>query len=207
VLILIRRVVGNALIDSLTTLPQNRDAGHAIWWVATERLGAANLTTVIVGLLLLIGTWFAGPGRRATTARRNLTPYLRDPAVAYGTYAGIVLVLLVWAPVPAASDPVTAIILIILGAIGIEALRRLAVRDFPDHTDRDLGHRIHGSITRAWSSVQGGSQQPPASTATASSVGASRYADLERLASLHDKGILNDAEFNAEKSALLANQT
>ena len=46
VLIFVRRVVGDALIDSLTTLPQNRDAGHAIWWVATERLGAANLTTV-----------------------------------------------------------------------------------------------------------------------------------------------------------------
>ena len=142
VLIFIRRVVGNELIDSLTTLPQNRDAGHAIWWVATERLGAANLTTMIVGLLLLIGTWFAGPGRRATAARRNLTPYLRDPAIAYGTYAGIVLVLSVWAPVPAASDPITATILIILGAIGIEALRRLAVRDFPDQTERDLGHRI-----------------------------------------------------------------
>ena len=143
VLIFIRRVVGDALIDSLTTLPQNRDAGHAIWWVATERLGAANLTTVCIGLLLLVGTWFAGPGRRATTSRRNLTPYLRDPAVAYGSYAAVILVLLVWAPVPAASDPITASILIVLGAIGVEALRRLVIREFPDVTERDLGHRLH----------------------------------------------------------------
>ena len=73
VLIFIRRVVGDALIDSLTTLPANRDAAHAIWWVATERLGAANITVVTVGLLLLVGTWFAGPGptgppRRARTS-------------------------------------------------------------------------------------------------------------------------------------------
>ena len=115
VLILIRRVVGDALIDSLTTIPANRDAAHAIWWVATERLAAANITVVTVGLLLLVGTWFAGPGRRATTSRKNLTPYLRDPAVAYGTYAAIVLLLLVWAPVPAASDPLTAFILIASG--------------------------------------------------------------------------------------------
>jgi putative oligomerization/nucleic acid binding protein len=30
-----------------------------------------------------------------------------------------------------------------------------------------------------------------------------RYSDLERLATLHDRGVLNDAEFAAEKSALL----
>ena len=128
------------------------------------------------------------------------------PAVAYGTYAGIVLVLLVWAPVPAASDPITASILMILGAIGIEALRRVAVRDFPDHTERDLGHRMHQSITRTFASARSPSHQSPP-PAVATSPAASRYADLERLASLHDKGILTDAEFNAEKSAVLGAQS
>ena len=37
----------------------------------------------------------------------------------------------------------------------------------------------------------------------ATSAAADRYADLERLASLHDEGILSDAEFDAEKSAVL----
>src|SRR5947209_4780071 len=87
VLVFIRRVVGDVLINSLTSLPQNRDAGHAIWWVATERLGAANLTVITLGVLLLLGTWFAGPGRRATTVRRDIAPYLRDPAIAFGSYA------------------------------------------------------------------------------------------------------------------------
>lgn len=194
VLIFIRRVVGDALIDSLTTLPTNRDAAHAIWWVATERLGAANITVVTVGLLLLLGTWFAGPGRRATTSRKNLTPYLRDPAVAYGTYAGIVLLLLVWAPVPAARDPLTATILIVLGAAGIEALRRLSVREFPDNTERDLGHRIHESFSRARAS-----RTPTAAPAATPG----RYDDLERLADLHDRGVLTDAEFTAQKAAVL----
>jgi hypothetical protein len=198
VLIFIRRVVGDALIDSLTTLPQNRDAGHAIWWVATEQLGAANLTTVIVGLLLLVGTWFAGPGRRATTSRRNLTPYLRDPAVAYGTYAGIILVLLVWAPVPAASDPRTAIILIVLGTIGVEALRRIVMREFPDVTERDLGHRLH-----TWASTRGHTHDDAAGKPATAGTSADRYADLERLATLHQKGVLTDAEFAREKTALL----
>ena len=196
VLIFVRRVVGDALIDSLTTLPQNRDAGHAIWWVATDRLGAANLTTVIVGLLLLIGTWFAGPGRRAVASRRNLTPYLRDPAIAYGTYAGIVLVLLAWAPVPAASDPVIAPVLIILGAIGIEALRRIVAREFPEVTERDLGGRIHSGLRSAYHGVRRSAPSEP--------VADTRYTSLEKLASLHDRGAISDDEFAAEKAELLA---
>jgi hypothetical protein len=197
VLIFIRRIVGDALVDALMADPVNRDAGHAIWWVATEKLGSANITTVTVGLLLLIGTWFAGPGRRATTSRGNLTPYLRDPAIAYGTYAVIVLVLLVWAPVEAARDATTAIILIVLGAIGVEALRRLSVRDFPDRTERDLGQRLGHS----WTALrERGSKAPQPAAAGA---GAAKYSDLERLASLHDRGVLTDAEFAAEKSALL----
>jgi hypothetical protein len=196
VLIFIRRVVGNELVDSLTTLPQNRDAGHAIWWVATERLGLANLTTVIVGVLLLIGTWFAGPGRRAVEGRRALTPYLRDPLVAYGTYAAIVLVLLAWAPVPAASDPVIAPVLIVLGAIGIEALRRIVAREFPDVTERDMGRRIHSGLRSAYHGARRSTTSEPAAD--------SRYSSLEKLAGLHDRGAISDDEFAAEKAELLA---
>lgn len=200
VLILIRRVVGNMLVDSLTTLPDARATGHAIWWVATERLGSANLTACCVGLLLLLGSWLAGPGRRAISTRKHLTPYLRETTVAYGTYAGIVLVLLVWSPVPAASDPIIAGILIALGAAGIEALRRLAIREFPDLTERDLGHRLGHDIGKTWSSL---TNRTPTQPAIASAT-PGRYSDLERLASLHDRGIINDQEFAAEKSAVLA---
>lgn len=202
VLILIRRVVGDMLIDSLTTLPDARAAGHAIWWVATDRLGNANLTTCCVGLLLLVGTWFAGPGHRATSARRHVAPYLRDPGVAYGTYAAIVLVLLVWAPVNAARDPLIGGILIVLGAIGIEALRRLVIREFPDLTDRDLGNRLGHHIAQMWSSLMSGTPKQAAEAPAAVSSG--RYAELEQLASLHSRGILDDQEFAKEKSALLA---
>jgi Short C-terminal domain len=195
VLIFIRRVVGDVLVNALASDPTNRDAGHAIWWVATEKLASANITTITVGLLLLIGAWFAGPGRRATTSRGNLTPYLRDPAIAYGTYAVIVLVLLVWAPVEAARDATTAIILIVLGAIGVEALRRVSVGDFPDRTERDLGPRIGAW----WTARRDRSSQQPAAAPAESG----KYVDLERLASLHDRGVLTDAEFDAQKSALL----
>jgi hypothetical protein len=198
VLVIVRRVLGGYLIDSLSQLPDVRAAAHVTWWMATDRLGNANITLCSVALLLLLGTWFAGPGRRATSIRHALTPYLRDPAVAYGAYAVVLLVLLIWAPVPAASDPVMILILGVLGAIGIEALRRIVRREFPDATERDLGRRMLGATKHAYASVRHPSA-PAATTPTA----ADRYAALDRLAALHERGTLDDQEFAAEKAALL----
>jgi hypothetical protein len=111
-----------------------------------------------------------------------------------------VLVLLVWAPVPAASDPIIATILIALGAVGIEALRRLVIRDFPDHTERDLGHRLGRSMHSAWGSI---STSSPSTRADTPAPAGTRYAELEQLVSLHERGALTDAEFAAEKAAVL----
>jgi len=195
VLVVVRRVIGDMVVDSLTTVPDVRSAGHAVWLLATERLAAANITLCTCALLLLLGTWFAGPGRRATRLRRVTTPYLRDPALAYGAYGMVLLLLLVWAPVPATRDPVMIVVLGVLGAIGIEALRRIATREFPDANERDLGGHISAGVRSAYRGVRGGRPEEAAQA---------RYGSLERLASLHDRGAISDDEFAAEKEALLA---
>jgi hypothetical protein len=197
VLVVVRRAIGGYMIDSLTQLPDVRAAAHVTWWMATDRLASANITLCSIALLLLVGTWFAGPGRRATNARRALTPYLRDRGVAYSAYALVLLALLVWAPVPAASDPVMIVIIGALGAIGIEALGRISRRDFPDATERDLGRRLAGAARNAYTSVR----RP--SPAAAPPAAADRYAALGQLATLHDRGALSDQEFAAEKAAVL----
>jgi hypothetical protein len=166
--------------------------------MATDRLGNSNITLCSVALLLLLGTWFVGPGRRATSTRLALTPYLRDAGVAYGVYALALLVLVIWAPVNAARDPVMILILGALGAIGIEALRRIVVHEFPDATERDLGGRLHAATRRAYAGVRHGPAPAPEPHAEAG-----RYAALGQLASLHDSGALTDQEFAAEKAALL----
>jgi hypothetical protein len=199
VLVVVRRVLGDYFINSLTTLADVRAAASVTWYMATDRLANANITLCSVALLLLIGTWFAGPGGRATHSRRALTPYLRDPSVACGAYALVLLVLVIWAPVNATRDPVMILILGVLGALGIEALRRLVVREFPDVTERDLGRRLHAASRRAWASVR--REPAPAPTTHA---GARRYAALDQLASLHDRGALNDQEYATEKAAVLA---
>jgi hypothetical protein len=199
VLVVVRRVLGDYFINSLTTLPDVRAAAHVTWYMATDQLANANVTLCSVALLALIGTWFAGPGRRATSSRHALTPYLRDPGVAFGVYAMVLLVLIIWAPVNATRNPIMILILGVLGAIGIEALRRIVIREFPDVTERDLGHRLHAGWSRARASVR---REPAAAPVAHAETG--RYAALDQLAALHDRGVLDDQEFAKEKAALLA---
>ena len=195
VLVVVRRVLGDYFINSLTTVPDVRAAAHVTWYMATDRLASANITLCSVALLLLLGTWLAGPGRRATSTRHALTPYLRDPSVAYGAYALVLLVLVIWAPVNAARDPVMILIIGALGAIGIESLRRIVVREFPDVTERDLGSRLHAAAKRGLGHAPAPAPAPHAETG--------RYAALDQIAALHERGVLNDQEFAAEKAALL----
>ena len=79
----------------------------------------------------LLGAWLTGPTTYATSTRRVLAPGLRQPAVAFGALALLVLLLLAWAPTPAARNVITAPILIAMAIVGLEALRRQTVREFP----------------------------------------------------------------------------
>ncbi len=78
----------------------------------------------------------AGPSRPA----RALAPYLREPAIAYGVLAAIVLVVIVWwAPTPAMRNPVTALVLAALLVLGLALLRRQTAREWPAETVERAG--------------------------------------------------------------------
>ncbi len=134
-LIFLRRVLGDQLIDQLVVNDTIRPAVHNAWWIATEPLRLILTTIIFVGLIGLLGTWLAAPGSHATAARRMLAPGLRHPAIAYGALALLVLLLLAWAPTPAARNVITAPILIAMAIVGLEALRRQTVREFPAPSD------------------------------------------------------------------------
>jgi hypothetical protein len=131
VLIFLRRVLGDQLIDELVAQESFRPAMHEAWWIATEPLRLILTSILFVGLVGLVGAWVSGPGKHATTVRRWLAPYLGQPAIAYGALALIVLLLLAWSPTPAARNWITTPLLIAMAALGLEVLRRQAAREFP----------------------------------------------------------------------------
>ena len=131
VLIFLRRVLGDQLIEALVVNDGFRPAVHEAWWIATEPLKLITTSIVVVGIVGLFGAWVAGAGRYAVAIRRTLAPYLREPLMAYGALALVILLLLAWSPTPAARSWITTPILIALAVAGVEVLRRQTAREFP----------------------------------------------------------------------------
>jgi hypothetical protein len=131
VLIFVRRVAGDQLINQLVVEDTIRPAAHRAWWIGTDPLRLITTTIIFVGLIGLLGAWISGAGKHATTIRRWLAPYLREPWMAYGALGLILLALLAWAPTPAARNWVTTPLLIAMAVLGFEVLRRQAAREFP----------------------------------------------------------------------------
>jgi hypothetical protein len=125
----LRAVLGDYLVDQLVASDSVRPATENAWAIITGSLADAGWSTFGVGLLALIGIWFAGPGRRARVWREELAPYLRRADVAYG--ALIVLFLLALWLLPVVQFRNTVIVGV-LAAIGLEVLRRQTLREFPN---------------------------------------------------------------------------
>jgi hypothetical protein len=186
-----RSLAGGAVVGLAKTAavePALEDA----WSISTSLLVEAATATLLYGIVVVFAAWLAGPTAWATSTRRALAPFLREPRFAYGGLALIVLLLLAWGPTPAFRKPILALILIALLAVGVEALRRQTAREFP-HANRDEAMR---SLRGRWAAMRSGSR--PARTN-----GGDRLSEIERLAALHDSGVLDDAEFKAQKAHFL----
>jgi hypothetical protein len=197
-----RGLAGNAVVDSLATTDAVRPAAESAWSISTSLLVQAASATLLYGIVVVTGAWLAGPTSWATSSRRWLAPYLRDPRFAWGGLAALVLLLLAWGPTPALHRPLTAIILIALMALGLEALRRQTAREFPDASREESLARMRERARGVGRWVRG-----PAAHASNGhgngTVAAGRLEQLERLGRLRDSGVISASEFEREKSILM----
>jgi hypothetical protein len=127
-LLVIRRAVGNYIVDALASGESVRDAVGSTWIIGTELLAEVAWALIVYGVVILLGTWLAGPSRYAVRAKRWIAPTLRDrPGIAWGALAVIYLLLVLWGPVPALRSWVGVLLLGGLVALGFEAFRRVAI--------------------------------------------------------------------------------
>jgi hypothetical protein len=188
-----RALAGNAVVDALATTESVRPAAEAAWSIGTSLLVQAATATLIYGAVIVVAAWVAGPTTWALATRRNLAPYLREPRLAWGAFGLVVLVLVAWGPTPAFRQVIGALLLIGLLALGLEMLRRQTAREYPDARREDSFPRLRG-----W--VRGIGRRAP-SVAAASDT---RLDQLEQLGRLRDDGLLDAAEFQREKTRILA---
>jgi hypothetical protein len=127
-LLVIRRLVGNYIVDALASGESVRGAVGSAWIIGTRLLSEVAWALIIYGLIIFVGTWLAGPNRYAGRVRGFIGPTLRDrPGLAWGALAGVFLLLVLWGPVPALRSWVGILILAGLVALGFEAFRRVVL--------------------------------------------------------------------------------
>jgi Short C-terminal domain len=197
-----RSIANGAVVDALASTEAVRPAVEAALSISTSLLVEAASATIAYGVVLVGAAWLAGPTAWATATRRTLTPYLREPRLAYGALAVIVLILLAWGPTPALRQPVQALALVALLALGVEVLRRQTAREFPDTSREESRERIRERFEGIGRWVRGG--LAPASNRRGNGADtADRLEQLERLGRLRDAGVLDVPEFEREKARLL----
>ena len=183
--LIVRRVAGDRIVDSLAKTDAVKPAAEAAWSIGTRLLRDAAQAAIIAAIPVVFAALLAGPSRWATSCRRFAAPYMRDrPDVVYGAVGGLVLLVIVWGPIPATRRLIPVLIMIGLVALGIRALREQTAQEFPDA-------HVNG----------GGAISAQRLTPKPTGNGA-RLEQLERLSALHDSGALSDDEFASEKEHL-----
>jgi hypothetical protein len=193
-----RRAVGDRVVDGLVSADSVKPAAHSAWTIGTSLLYDIAVAMLFYGIVLVLAAWLAGPTRAAVGLRRAMAPSLRyHMGMVWGFVAVVFLLLILWGPTPATRKPLGILFFAVLLALGVELLRRHVDREYPDVRPGETAERM-----RQWArGVRSRRRSEPPAPAPVSVE--QRFDEIERLAALHDRGVLTDAEFDTGKEQLL----
>ena len=124
ILLAVRRVAGNAVVDSISS-PEGQPAARQVWVLSTSIMRDLGIALIAIGLLGLLWALVAGTTRLGTWLRNLIAPALRQrPAYVYGGVLVVFLLLLVWSPLGSVRGFVGTLALLVAALVGAEALRR-----------------------------------------------------------------------------------
>jgi putative oligomerization/nucleic acid binding protein len=176
VVLVIRGLLGNYLTDALAS-PGYQPATHRLYLIGTSILGQIGAAALLYGAIAALGAMFAGPSSIATSLRRRLAPVLNErPGIVWGAVGFVYLLLIWWGGTHALRVWWGILLLAGLIALGLVALRRQTLAEFPS-----------------------GATLEPAPAGGAPST----TDELARLQQLHKSGVISDDEF-AERAKKLA---
>ena len=122
IVIVARRMLADALVNSLVKVPANRPAVHQVFAIGTRLLYDAAIALVTYGLAIVLAAWIAGSTRPACALRRALAPSLREHIVyVYGASGLALLLLIVWGPFASTRQllPIIGIAILLVLGIGL----------------------------------------------------------------------------------------
>ena len=174
--LVLRQLLGNYITDSLAQ-PGYEPATHRLWLIGTAILGQIGAAALLYGVIAALGAVFAGPSAPALWLRQRLAPVLNErQGIVWGGVAFIYLLLVLWGGTHALRTWWGILLLGGLIALGVVALRRQTLQEFPP----------------------GAGAEPALAGAGGSATG-----ELARLQELHEAGTITDNEF-VERAKKLA---
>jgi Short C-terminal domain len=222
--IVFREVAGGIVVGQLVEEDSVKPAAEAAWSIGTSLMTSIATTVIIIGVLFGIAGWLASPTGSARATRKAVVPILREyPAYVYAGLAILVGLYFLSAPTQNLRSFLTTLVIAGLAAFGIHELRKQATEEFPDASYGDVVGRTKDRVVGAVKDANlgerasklrlpemrkpGGESSSEAPTAAMPTDDEdARLARLERLASLHEKGILTDEEFATEKRRVLGGE-
>jgi hypothetical protein len=216
--IVVREISGGIVVGQLVDEESVKPAAEAAWSIGTSLMISIATTVIVIGVLFGVAGWLASPTGSARSTRRFLAPALGEhPAYAYALLAIIVGIYFISAPTQNLRSFLTTLIIAGLAAFGIHELRKQSAEEFPDADfgeffgrtkERVVGAVKDANIGERASKLRLPEMRKPDSEAPTTEVASAdaddaRLARLERLATLHEKGVLSDEELAAEKKRVL----
>jgi putative oligomerization/nucleic acid binding protein len=186
--LVLRTVAGNYAVDALTS-PAGEHAGREAWLIGSAILSQIGWATILYGIIAVAGAILAGPTAAATAVRRRIAPVLNErPGVAWAGVAAVFLLLILWGGTHALRTGWGIVLLGALIAIGVAALRRQTLREFP-------GGEADEAVP---------SPPAPEPVVRQYTPGPSPAEEIARLGELRSAGSITDAEFERAKQKALA---
>ena len=227
VILILQSALGSLLVPELAS-PDIEPAVQAAYDIATGLLISIAWSIIWSAVLLIVLAWLISPNKAAVSTRKFLAvPVGRYPGAYYGVLGLIAFVFLLTAAGDLREFLVRLMIVILFGT-GSWFFRRQLMLENPDADFSgisDFFERSRGQVKEKWTnrprniskSLPGfrGGDKPSAEEGDAeTAIMAAQPADsetsrldrLERLASLHERGVLSDEEFAEEKARLRARE-
>jgi hypothetical protein len=131
VTLVIRTLLGNYLTDALAS-PGYQPATHRLYLIGTSILGQIGQAAVLYGAIAALGAMFAGPSAPAVWLRARLAPVLNErQGIVWGGVGFVYVLLVLWGGTHALRTWWGILLLAGLIAIGVVALRRQTLTEFP----------------------------------------------------------------------------
>lgn len=222
--IVFREVAGGIVVGQLVEEESVKPAAEAAWSIGTSLMTSIATTVIVIGVLFGISGWLASPTGSARSTRRAIAPPLSEyPAYVYAGLAIIVGIYFLSAPTQNLRSFLTTLVIAGLAAFGIHELRKQTAEEFPDASygdvvgrtkdkvvgavkDANLGERASKLRLPEMRKPNGGDGSETLVKTLPANDEDARLARLERLASMHEKGVLTDEEFATEKQRVLSDK-